>query len=161
MPMHPRGELTARASSLARWFAHEFFSIALGLDASSIVTSLGRLMGVAVMLTILYVSLMHGLAPEALAAVTQCVFVVAVAVVVGRVAMEATIDLGAGVLGWLRREYRRDGLRPDGRTYSETLYPDGTWFRSESGPAGTVCEWTDPSGACNRLITAQRKRVLR
>jgi hypothetical protein len=159
--MFGRGEMAARALSWVRWFVHEFFAIALGLDASSIVTSLGRVAGVIVMYGIARASLMQGLAPGALAAVTQCAFVGTLAIVVGNIAKELAIDLGARVLGWCRREYRRDGVKPDGKTYSQTLYPDGTWFRSESGPAGTVCEWTDPSGACNRIVTGARKRAPR
>ena len=147
----------ARASTLVRWFAVEFFSIAFAFKPSSIVTNLGRLAGVAAMLVVVRVSISPGLASGALTVMTQYVCIGALAILFGNVARELAIELGARVLGWSGREYRRTGVRLDGKIYTETLYPDGTWYRSERGPLGTVCEWTDRSGACNRIVTAPRK----
>ena len=50
--------------------------------------------------------------------------------------------------------FRREGVMLDGKRFCETHYPDGTWMRTEHGPEGTVCEWTDELGACNRIVTA-------
>lgn len=149
-----------RIYGLVRWFAHEFLSIAIGLDASSILTSLCRLLGVAVIVAVVRISLSQGLAAGALAATTQCAFVGVLAVSLGNLAKELAIDLSARVLAWFRRDLPRRGVTLDGKTYSETLYSDGTWIRCESSLAGTVCEWTDTSGACNRIVTGPpRKRA--
>jgi hypothetical protein len=151
--MNTSSDIVMRASWALRWFAYEFFSIAIGRSASAILTSVCRVLGVGVMLAVARIALSNGLTTGALAAVEQCVFVGAVAVLLGNLVKESAIDLGARVLGWSGRDFSRSGATLQGKVYRETLYADGTWIRCESGPDGTVCEWTDRSGVCNRIET--------
>jgi hypothetical protein len=64
-------------------------------------------------------------------------------------------------MAWLGEDYTRTGTLPDGRTYRETFYANGTRFRCVIGPKETVCEWTDPSGAWNRIETRPDRRKPR
>jgi hypothetical protein len=66
-----------------RRFAREFLWIAIRLDASSILTSRCRLVGVAVVLAVARFSLSKGLPPSPLAAVLQCGAVALVAILIG------------------------------------------------------------------------------
>lgn len=106
---------------------------------------------------ILCISLTHGLAPGILGVTMQCIFVGAVALVAGFLATESAIVCCAHVFGWFRRDFSRSGLMLDGSAYREVFHPDGTWMRFESGPRGTICEWTDSSGAFNRVVTGPRE----
>jgi hypothetical protein len=150
--------LASRARLLAAWLACEFLHIAGGSRACLLATSVCRVIGVGVILGIAYACLSDGLAPDLLAAATQCVLAAVLGVMLGNLAKEVAFDCFAQVFGRLGRDFMRTGRTVDGRIYRKTLYPDGTWFRSESGPRGTVCEWTDASGACNRIETGPRER---
>ena len=150
-----------RAYWASRWFAYEFLAIAVGRSPSAILTSSCRVLGIVVMLAIARISLSNGLTTGALNAATQCVFIGLVAILLGNLAKETAIDLGARVMNSLGRDFSRTGATLGGNVYRETLYSDGTWIRCESGPAGTVCEWTDTSGACNRIVTGPQDRPPR
>jgi hypothetical protein len=150
--------VVSRARMLALWLAFEFLHIAGGPRASSIATSFCRVLGVAMFVVVVRGCLSDGLAPEPAAAATQCVLAAVLGVMLGNLAKEMSFACCGHVFGWLGRDLIRTGRTVDGKIYRETLYPDGTWFRSESGPRGTVCEWTDTSGACNRVETGPRQK---
>jgi hypothetical protein len=151
-------ELIACLRGAPRWFVTEFLWVVPELRASSIVASACRVLGVVVIGLVLRVSLSEGLAPGLPAATLQCAGVGLLALALGTLAKELAIDLCARAFGWWGRDFTRKGRTLDGKSYRETLYPNGTWSRCVSGPAGIVCEWTDESGACNQIVTRPRKR---
>jgi hypothetical protein len=71
---------------------------------------------------------------------------------------EPAIPFRARFLAWLGVDYSRTGTLPGGRSYRETFYANGMRYRCETGPKGTVCEWTDTSGAWNRIETRATRR---
>jgi hypothetical protein len=149
--------VVSRARMLALWLACEFLHIAGGSRASSIATSFCRVIGVGMLVVVVRGCLSEGLALEPLVAATQCVLAAVLGVMLGNLAKEMSFGCCGHVFGWLGRDLIRTGRTLDGKIYRETLCSDGTWFRSESGPHGTVCEWTDTSGACNRIETGPRQ----
>ena len=159
--MHGFSYLATRAYWPLRWFAHEFLRISIRLDASSILTSLCRLFGVAIILAIVRFTLSGGLAPASVAALLQCGLAALLAVLIGNIAKEMAIELCAGAMRLCGRDFSRIGATLDGGTYRETLHVDGTWIRCVSRPAGSVCEWTDRWGACYQIVTGPRNSVLR
>jgi hypothetical protein len=151
--------VVSRARMFALWLACEFLHIAGGSRASSIATGFCRLIGAGMLVVVVRGCLSDGLAPEPLAAATQCVLAAVLGVMIGNLAKEMSFDCCAQVFGWLGRDLIRTGRTVDGKIYREARYTDGTWFRSESGPRGTVCEWTDASGACSRIETGPRRKT--
>ena len=140
-----------------RWFAHEFLIIAIRRDASSVLIGVCRLIGCAAMGGVLWLTLSGGVSEGALPAAIQYVSSALLAIALGNVPRELAISVCAQAMGWCGRDFTRKGVMLNGKTYRETLHPDGTWFRCESGPEGTVCEWTDTHGACNRVVTGPRR----
>jgi hypothetical protein len=157
MSVRRLGRLGRRCWWALRWFAVEFLVIAIRRDASSILTGACRLIGCAALGGVLWLTLSGGVSESALPATIQYVSSALLAVALGNVAREFASSVCAQVMGWGGRDFTRKGATLNGKTYRETLHPDGTWFRCESGPEGTICEWTDTHGACNRVVTGPRR----
>jgi len=141
-----------------QWFAREFLWITFRPNASSILMSLCRILGLAAMLAILRLLLIAGLAPTLLGAACELAFAALVALFIGNVVKELAVELCARAMATWQRDFSRTGLTLDGKTVRETLRPDGTWIRCVTSEEGTVCEWTDRFGGCYQVVTGSRVR---
>jgi hypothetical protein len=148
--------IAKRAWWAVRWFAHEFLWIAARPSAAAVLISIARLVGLSILLAVGHLSMSDGLAPGMPQATTHFILALLLAVSLGNLAKECTVTLCARALALLGRDFLRRGATLDGKHFCETFYADGTWIRCESGPEATVCEWTDGSGAINRIVTRPR-----
>jgi hypothetical protein len=155
MPGLPRFGL--RCWWAVRWFGVEFLRLAVRRDMSSLLSVACRVIGCAAIGGVLWLTLSGGLVEGLAEPAIQYVASMLLAVALGNVAREFAISCCAQVMSWMGRDFTRRGATLDGKTYVETQHPDGTWIRCVSGPEGTVCEWTDTYGACNKVITGPRK----
>jgi hypothetical protein len=147
-----------RALWALQWFEHEFLRISLRRNASALLMTLCRLLGLVVMLAIVRLLLIAGLAPTLIGAACELVFVALVAIFIGNIAKEMAVELAARAMAMWQRDFRRTGVTLDGKVVRETLHPDGTWIRCVSSEEGTVCEWTDRFGGCYQVVTGARAR---
>jgi hypothetical protein len=100
--------------------------------------------------------LRNGMLPNPTAAVIQFGVACLTAILFGNVAKEFAFELCARLVNWSGRSFVRNGLTLGGNTYCEIQFSDGTWMRSEMGPAGTFYEWTEPDGRCSRIALLDR-----
>jgi len=142
----------------SQWFAREFLWIRFRPDASSILMSLCRMLGLAAILAILRLLLIAGLAPTLLGAACELAFAALVALFVGNVVKELAVEVCARAMATWQRDFSRTGLTLDGKIVRETLRADGTWIRCVTSEEGTVCEWTDRFGGCYQVVTGSRVR---
>lgn len=140
-----------------RWFGIEFLTLTPRRETSSLMSAGCRLVGCAAIGGVLWLTLSGGVAEGVAEPVIQYVGSVLLAIALGNVARELATTCCAQVMNWMGRDFTRRGATFDGKTYVETQHPDGTWIRCVCGPEGTVCEWTDTYGACNKVITGPRK----
>jgi hypothetical protein len=152
-----RAALT-RALWALQWFAREFLWIAIRPNASAILMSICRLLGVAAIVAVLLLLPFSGLAPAFLGAACELVFVGLVAIFVGNLVKEMAVELSARAMAMWGRDFTRVGATLDGKIVRETLRCDGTWIRCVTSEEGTVCEWTDRHGGCYQVTTASRVR---
>ena len=136
-----------------RWFAWEFLAISLRGDRSAIWVALSRVVGWLAICGVLHVALSGGVANDSFAAALQLTASAVLAIALGNLARECTVSVAAQLAVSLGREFWRKGATLDGRTYTEIFRIDGTWMRCVVGSDLTVCEWTDPYGACNKVVT--------
>lgn len=141
-----------------QWFEHEFLRISLRPNASALLMTACRLLGLIVMLAIFRLLLLSDLSPALLGAACELVFAALVAIFIGSVAREMAVELAARAMAMRQRDFLRTGVTLDGKAVRETLHPDGTWIRCASSEEGTVCEWTDRFGSCYQVVTASRAR---
>ena len=73
------------------------------------------------------------------------------AILIGNIAREVMFGLCASVSTWLGHVFQRGGVTLGGRNFLEIHYPSMTWLRWECGADEISCEWTEPTGRCNRV----------
>jgi hypothetical protein len=73
------------------------------------------------------------------------------AVLIGNIARELMFVLCSSVAAFRGHAFHRDGVTIGGRTFREIQYPTMTWVRCECGTDEFSCEWTEPTGRCNRV----------
>jgi hypothetical protein len=73
------------------------------------------------------------------------------AVLIGNIAREWMFGVCTSVATLMGRAFYRAGVTIGGRTFLEIHYPTMTWLRCECGADGFSCEWTEPTGRCNRV----------
>jgi len=156
MTAFPR--LASRCWWALRWFGIEFLTLAARRrDMSSQLSVACRVVGCATIGGVLWLTLSGGVGEGAADPLIQCVGSVLLAIALGNLVRELASACCAQVMNWMGRDFTRRGVTLDGKTYVETQHPDGTWIHCISGPEGTVCEWTDRCGACNKITTGPRR----
>lgn len=136
----------------AQWLAHEFLAISPpALTVSNLASGGCRLLGCAVTLLVTHVELRGGVMTGLLVAVAQLALEAITAILIGNIAKECAFALCEAIVTASGRTFSRTGVTLSGGAFSETHYPNGTWLRCESGDSGTVCDWTDSLGGCNRV----------
>jgi hypothetical protein len=151
----------ARLRNAATWFVGEFLVLPLRLELISMLTVLSRIVAVSTILGLLFVQLRAGLAQSWPAIVIQCGLCAMSAVMIGNIVKEVAFSIAERIARALERDFTRSGVTFTGKRYRFVQYVDGTWMRCESGPHGTVCEWMDTFGACNRIETSAMSPPLR
>lgn len=145
-----------RGYGVLRWWTKEFWVLPPPRSLNASLTGLCRLIGCATMLALTRFGLAGGLAMDGGTAAVQLALLVVLAVSLGNLAKEVAFGICAVVVNRCGHLFSRRGLTIDGRRFRETQYPDGTWIRFETGPTGTMCEWTNKLGICNRIDVGPR-----
>jgi hypothetical protein len=150
--------LTVHCVNLARWFGAEFLRIPMRFGVVPVLTAISRLSGIAVTGAALYLQLRGTYQLTGYVYLTQWCLAIPLALLVGNVAKECGFILAERTAAALGLDFDRRGYTLDGRRFRKTLYPDGSWTRCETSARGTVCEWTDPFGRCEKVVTSFGRR---
>jgi hypothetical protein len=147
-----------RAISLAlirllTWIAFEFLPLRAEASAFRVLGTVCRLAGCGVALGILSVELRESVTTRGAMLVLVWAVSAPTAVLIGNFAKEWTFELCSRLVTLSGRTFFRTGVTLGGRAFLEVHYPRGIWLRCEFGPAGSVYEWNDANGCCNRLET--------
>ncbi|HTC54751.1 MAG TPA: hypothetical protein VK700_22640 [Steroidobacteraceae bacterium] len=139
------------AICLLRWVVCELLPLPMSTRAHHLVAAACRLAGCAVAVGILSVELQRSGASHGL--VLACLWTgsALTAVLIGNIARELLFALSTSVATLLGQVFQRDGATLGGRTFLEVHYPTMTWIRCECADDEFTCEWTEPTGRCNRV----------
>ena len=149
-------------NALMRWLVFEVLPLPMSTTGYDVVAVACRLIACGISLGILSVALQasamaHGKALALLWAASALT-----ALLIGNIVREFMFTVCASVVTWMGRVFHRRGVTLGGRTFLEIHDPTMTWVRCECGPDEFSCEWTEPSGRCNRVdvqLHANRIRV--
>lgn len=141
---------------LLRWIAFEFLPLRVGAMGFPALATVCRLAGCGVALGILSVELRGSATSGAVMLILVWTGSALTAVLIGNCAREWTFELCSRLVTLSGHTFCRTGVTLGGRAFLEVHYPRGTWLRCEFGAAGSVYEWTDENGRCNRLETRLR-----
>lgn len=131
---------------VGRYLLHEFLHISLRRDMASVLTSGCRLLASLLVTMMMYAQLYGQLSEPGDMFPLRLLVAVVVSVTVGALSKElAFLSAAAIVNGW-GRDFTRHGLQLNGQSFVETRYSDGRWERRESGPRGSMHEWSDANG---------------
>ncbi len=145
--------------NFVRWFAAEFLRIPMRLGTVSVLTGACRLIGCAVIGSLMYFQLQEaGASTFTYVALAEWPLAALISLLIGNLAKEMAFTVCERIAASLGRDFDRRGYMLDGRKFRETTHVDGTWIRCESGPRGTVCEWTDAYGHCSKVVTGPVRR---
>jgi hypothetical protein len=149
------GELSKWTLYSVRWFAAEFLRIPMRLEVVSILTGVCRLAGCTVIASLLYFQLHQpNVSTFTYAALAEGSLAVLISLMMGNLVKELLFTASEHVAAWFGRDFNRRGYTLSGKKFRETVHVDGTWIRCGSSRHGTVCEWTDASGRCSKVITS-------
>lgn len=136
---------------LVRWFVFEVLPLPIGTRGSAVVATACRLLSCAVSIGVLSVALQASAISHGEVLVLLWVGSALTAVLIGNVARELLFSVCSSMANSMGHAFRRDGITLGGRAFLETHYPTKTWARWESGAGEFSCEWTEPTGRCNRV----------
>jgi hypothetical protein len=139
--------------NLARWFTHEYLTLALRGGTAAWLQGLCRLAAWTATAALLYALLRGHMAGPAWSTVLECLTAALLAVAAGLLVQEIAYAAVTALRNWSGRDFTRTGLLRDGGSFHETHHADWSWERWQLRPSGTVYEWTDPEGRYHRVAS--------
>jgi hypothetical protein len=149
-------------NGLARWFAFEVLPLPMSTKGYHVVGVACRLVACGVSLGILSVALQASTMAHGKALALLWAGSALTALLIGNIAREFMFVVCSSVTTWMGHAFHRDGVTLGGRTFLEIHDPTMTWIRCECGADEFSCEWTEPSGRCNRVdVQLRANRLIR
>ncbi len=153
--------VTQRGIYCIRWAVCEFLPLPWSSGSSQIVSMACRLVGCAAALGILSVELEASAGSHGAVLAMLWAGSAVTAVLIGNVAREWTFAFCSSVATWMGHAFHRKGFTLDGLSFLEIHYPSMTWVRCEYAADELSCEWTEPTGRCNRIEVLLRPPAIR
>jgi hypothetical protein len=136
---------------LVRWITFEVLPVPMSTRGYLVVGAACRLVSCGVAFRILSVELQtsavsHGGELALLWAASGLT-----ALLIGNIAREWLFGVCLSIATFAGHVFHREGVTLSGRAFLEVHYPAMTWVRCEFEADEFSCEWTEPTGRCNRI----------